>query len=63
ALGGPDGGKGGLDPMGAEFQAAQEKCAEHMPGLKGMDGKGKGGMIAVRPGAVSGAVSSCAGAK
>ena len=59
AVGTPGSGKGGIDPMGEEFQAAQEKCSEHMPGVKGMDGKGKpGGMIAVRPGAVSGPVSS-----
>jgi hypothetical protein len=56
-IGGEDAGPK-FDPMSDEFQAAQEKCSEHMPGMKGMKGGGKGGMIAVRPGASSSSGSS-----
>jgi hypothetical protein len=59
-IGGEDAGPK-FDPMSDEFQAAQEKCGEHMPGMKT---GGKGGMIAVRPGASSsGASTSVGGAK
>jgi hypothetical protein len=56
-----DGDGQGIDPQSEEFEAAQEKCAEHMPGMRdggkagkaGKAGKG-GGMIVSRPGAVFG---------
>jgi hypothetical protein len=60
-IGGEDAGPK-FDPMSDEFQAAQEKCDELMPGMKGMKGGGTGGpMIAVRPGGASSGASTSVG--
>jgi hypothetical protein len=57
-----DGSGKDFDPMSAEFGAAQEKCAEHMPGMRdGGEGGKPGLVIRGRDGGGSGAVTSGGG--